>query len=364
MPNINICFFSGDISRTGGTERVTTIIANALVARGFNVVILSARGGNKASFFIEPEVHLYSLSMDQFSANLSDLKLINRLRKFIATKKIDYIVDIDVILSYYSILASLFSKTKVVSWEHFYYDINVGDFGQRIRRTIARLFALRFSFSIVVLTEKDRKKYLNKYHDQSKVVAINNPITPVGDKQSNLINKSVVAVGRLAHEKGFDLLIQAWSLVYTKRPDWVLRIVGSGVDYEILQNMAVRLGLEKCITFIANTENVEKFYLDASIYVMTSRFEGFGMVLLEAKSYGLPIVSFDSDCGPGEIVKNNYDGYLVEFGDINALAIRMLELMDSESKRIIFGKRARLDNRFELQRIIRQWENIFLPNER
>jgi glycosyltransferase involved in cell wall biosynthesis len=363
MPNVKICFFSGDISRTGGTERVTTLIANALANRGFDVFILSVRGGNRASFFTEANVQLYSLCMDQFSANLSDLRVIKRLRSFIIKNNIDYIVDVDVILSYYSVLASIFSKTKVVSWEHFYYYINLGDFGQKIRRKIARLFILRFTHSIVVLTEKDQKNYLNKYYNKLKVVTINNPITSVGDKRSDLINKSVVAVGRLVHEKGFDLLIKAWGLVHQKRPDWVLHIVGSGVDYDLLRKMVACLGLEKSITFIANTENVEKFYLDASIYAMTSRFEGFGMVLLEAKSYGLPIVSFDSDCGPGEIVKHNYDGYLVKFGDINTLAICLLELMNDEEKRINFGKRARLDNRFELQRIIRQWENIFIPNE-
>lgn len=362
MSKIRICFFSGDISRTGGTERVTTIIANALSARGFDVVILSARGGKKASFITESAIHLYSLNMDQFSANFSDFRLIKRLRNFILKNNIDYIVDVDVILSYYSILASIFAGTKVVSWEHFYYDINIGDFGQRMRRTLARIFLLRFSYSIVVLTEKDRKNYLNKHHDNSKILTINNPITPVGDKRSNLINKSVVTVGRLVHEKGFDLLIQAWVLVHIKRPDWVLRIVGSGDEYENLSNTVARLGLENSIFFIANTENVEKYYLDAAIYVMTSHFEGFGMVLLEARSYGLPIVSFDIDCGPREIIKNNYDGYLVKFGDINALAGRLLELMDSESNRIIFGKRARLDNRFELKNIIGQWEKIFTSN--
>ena len=107
-----ICFFSGDIQRTGGTERVATLVANALADKGYEVTILSVQNGNYSSFYLHKNVRLFSLHMEGSSANFSNLKIINKLRNFFNNFQIDYVIDVDIVQSFYSIPASFFIKTK------------------------------------------------------------------------------------------------------------------------------------------------------------------------------------------------------------------------------------------------------------
>lgn len=181
-----------------------------------------------------------------------------------------------------------------------------------------------------------------------------------GGPYSSKLEKAAIAVGRLAPEKGFDLLIDAWKIVHAKRPDWILRIVGSGDQYAALHEKVKRLDLEACIHFVATAPNLEVLYVNSSIYVLTSQFEGFGMVLLEAKSHGLPIVSFDCDCGPREVVRHGYDGILVEPNDTSSLSGAILDLIQNDSKRLTFGERASLDDRFDMERVLKKWLDLFV----
>jgi len=350
-----ICFFCGDIARIGGTERVTTVIANELSARGFDVTILSVRNGSTSAFPLAEGIKLRSLDMQDYRASLSDTKLIRKLRTFIKTKTIEYLIDVDIILSYYSILATALLDTKIISWEHFYHDVNMGDLGQKLRRRAARTLAAKYSFAIVTLTETDRTKYKKKYGEECKVISINNPMTRKDGPHSSKLEKAAITVGRLAPEKGFDQLIEAWEMVHSEEPDWILRIVGSGNQDCALREKAKCLDLEECIIFVASTPNLEILYGNSSIYVLSSQYEGFGMVLLEAKSHGLPIISFDCDCGPREIVKHDYDGILVEPNNTRSLSKAIIDLIRNESQRITFGDRAALDNRFNIDKIITKW---------
>lgn len=353
-----ICFLSGDIGRSGGTERVTTVIASALAQEGVDVVILSLSNGHSTYFPVHPDVTLYSMRMERHSSNYGDVRIWRRLRDFLRENRIDCVIDVDTVLSYYSIPATWRTRTKVISWEHFHYFINVGGAFQRFRRAAGRRLAVRCAKAVVTLTERDRQQYLEQLRCLTQIVPIPNPLTISHSKKSDLSSKVVLAAGRLVAEKGFDLLIQAWAEIWFKHSSWRLRIVGSGSDEEALKRQAVELGLAAGVEFVPHSSDMESQYRTASIYACSSRFEGFGLVLVEAKSFGLPVVSFDCACGPSDIVRDGIDGLLVPAENVHLLAISLERLMLDEQCRRDYGDRALEDRRFDLDNIVASWRGL------
>lgn len=354
-----ICFFSGNIDRTGGTERVSTVIANALNDRGYKICFISLDCGEKPFYSLNEEISLHSLHMEGKSKKSNFLNIIKNLRLFLKKHRIEYIIDIDIVLSLYSLPASLNLPAEVISWEHFNFFAKVGNKRQNFERQIARLLASKWAKTIVTLTDKDRNYYLENLNCRAEVIRIFNPLTIEKVTKSDLQNKVVIAVGRLTYQKGFDLLLTAWEVVKREKNDWILKIIGSGEDEHMLKDMAHMLTIEGSVEFIANTKDIEKYYLDSSIYVMSSRYEGFGLVLTEAKAFGLPLVSFDCDCGPSDIIRENIDGLLVQEKNIEGLSEAILDLMKNSDKRKAMGEEGFLDNRFKLNGIIGKWERLF-----
>ena len=218
--------------------------------------------------------------------------------------------------------------------------------------------ALRWAHQVITLTERDRQQYLSLSPGNTKVVAIPNPVTIQHVSASDLHSKTVIAVGRLVPEKGFDLLLQAWAEVWPMCSEWTLKIVGSGADGERLQLQAAALGIGQGVMFVPNTKDMPLQYQRAALSVCSSRFEGFGLVLVEAKSCGLPVVSFDCPCGPSDIVRDEIDGLLVPAEDTRALALAIMRLINNEQERRLMGLRALEDRRFELAGIVQAWEQL------
>jgi glycosyltransferase involved in cell wall biosynthesis len=353
-----VCFFCGDVGRSGGTERVATVIASNLAARGFDVSILSSSRGTSSFFPLHPAVQLHSLHMEGYSANFSDLRSVLRLRSFLKNEEIDCLVDVDTVASLVSIPAAWGLKTKVFSWEHFHFHINVGGWPQRLRRSLGRRLAARKAAAVITLTERDRQQYLNGVTCIAPVVTIPNPQTIAHSERSPLDKPVVLAAGRLTPQKGFDLLLKAWADIAQKIPEWKLRIVGSGQEEGMLKSMAHELGIDGQVDFVPNTTDMAREFLSASIFALSSRFEGLPLVLIEAKSFGLPIASFDCDCGPSEVIYHEKDGLLVAKEDCNALTSALRRLVGSRHDRETFGRAALQDKRFALSRIMSLWEEL------
>ena len=337
---------------------MATVIAGALAERRFEVSILSLSHGERAGFPLHPAVRLHSLHMERHSANFSDVRVWSRLRRFLKQNGVDRVVDVDPILSWYSIPASWGTDAKVVAWEHFHLFVNVGDWPQRLRRYAGRRLAARSAAAVVTLTEKDRRQYLRRLRGRAPVVAIPNPVTIAHDQRAALDARLVLAAGRLVPQKGFDLLLEAWAQVSRRRPEWRLRIVGSGPEKALLESQAKRLDIALSVDFAPNTADMASEFRGASIFAFSSRFEGFGLVLVEARSFGLPVVSFDCDCGPADIVRHEQDGLLAPREDVTALAADLCRLMSNADERKIFGQRALDDKRFELARILPAWQRV------
>ena len=206
----------------------------------------------------------------------------------------------------------------------------------------------------LVLTNEDKEQWKS-----SKIKVIPNYCTIDTKQVSELKNKKVIAVGRLEYQKGFDILIDVWKKVNEIRNDWILEIYGEGNERKKLENKIKEYRLEDKILLKGIEENIGSKYLENSIYIMTSRFEGMPMVLLEAQSYGLPIVSFDCPCGPRDIITNGKDGYIINFGNIEEMVNKILKLIENYDLRKDFSKNAIKNvDKYSKDKIIKKWENL------
>lgn len=316
-----ICFLIGNLNNSGGTERVTTLIANALAEKKYQVSILSLADGKQPFFELVPSIKTYSLYPEKISFKKNFLGAVWRIRKFVTQHQIDTLIVVDSISCIFTVPALCGLKVKHICWEHFNFKNNNGvkfrDYGRKL--------AAKYCDYVVTLTQRDKElweKGLKKIN--AKIVAIANPVSYEDiENIPSLEYKTVLAVGRLTHVKGYDLLITAWSKIARQVPGWKVIIVGSGEDELMLKQMAKDFAVEDSIVFAGQQKDMDQFYRQASFFCMSSRFEGFAMVLIEAQSYGLPIVAFDCDTGPAEIICEK-SGILVENLNVQLLANQLL----------------------------------------
>lgn len=207
----------------------------------------------------------------------------------------------------------------------------------------------------VVLSNEDAANW----HELDNVHVIPNPLPQIYTQHSTLQKKTVVACGRYVYQKGFDLLIEAWRYVHERHADWKLEVYGKG-DRDVYQQQVEDLQLGDCIKLNCPTPDIESKYAASSIFVLSSRFEGFGMVLIEAMNCGVPCVSFACPCGPKDIIKDGTDGLLVENGNVQQLADKMIWMIEHEDERKKMGQKA-LDAslRYTIDSVMPLWISLF-----
>ena len=335
----NICFLEGDISRSGGTERVTSIIANELAKRKdeFNILILSiCKRNDQLFFYLEPNIKITTVfAQPDYNGKKEFFKIVYKIRKFLKENSVDILIDVDTILDIYGIPATRFNKTKIVSWEHFNFYENLGiklrDYGRKL--------AAKYSDVIVTLTKEDKNYFKQNLKIKHNIYTIYNPL--------------------ILTKKNNDMLVEVAKEVLMHNDEWKWIILGEGEDRKKLETQIHKYGLDGKVILKGNVEDIDSFYDKASIFVLTSRFEGFGLVLTEAKTFKLPCISFKCKAGPNEIILNDVNGYLIESFDLNEMAEKIRYLINSELKRKQFSDNALNDTeKFQLDFIKKQWIDL------
>ena len=241
---------------------------------------------------------------------------------------------------------------------------NFHAYGRRLTKEIRRHYPKLDA--LAVLTHDDLRDYgAALAAAPTRVTRIPNALPPdLEGERARPDSKIVVAAGRLTAQKGFDLLIGAWAPIARRHPDWSLRIYGGGSDRDLLQRLILEHDLYNEIHLMGTTPRIGEELAKAAFFVLSSRYEGFGMVLIEAMSKGLPVVSFDCPRGPREIVSAGRDGILVADGDVEALSAGVLELIEDEDKRRRYGAAALEKARaYDIEGVGREWD-VFLEQLR
>lgn len=357
-----ICLFIGDITRSGGTERVAASVSGQLTLSGkYEVIFLSLVEQNPAAHFpLPPQIRRYVLDDGRrwLPPGPAYLPLLPRLRRFLKEQRPDIIIDIDIVLDSLSIPASIGLPVKVISWEHFHYYFEQESL---YRRWIAR-FSARFSDYMVTLTPEDMENYRQKLHRKDRIRFIYNPMEEPEDAEGTPAlprERALVTVGRLEEVKGVDLLAQIAPRILNRHPDWKWYLLGDGSLRPLLEQVRTQHRLEEQLVLTGVVANVEEYLRRASIYVLASRTESFGMCILEAKCCGLPCVSFDVPYGPNLLIADGQNGFLVPPFDLDQMADKISRLITDDALRERFAQNAGHGlEAFRPEAIRRQWEEL------
>lgn len=361
----------------GGMERVLTIKANYFAdILGYDIYIILTDGKEEKPFYeLSPKIHIVHLDInfdELWSKPLYKKVLIyikkqriykKRLRESLMAIKPD--ITVSMLRREINFINSIKDGNKKIGEIHSnrdnFRDMQYNGHRNFFEQLIGRLWMKQLikeikKLSLFVTLSSENQA---KWNEVNNSIVINNPLSFYPNKQSNCMNHQVIAIGRYTHEKGFDMLIDAWSIVAKKHPDWNLKIFGRG-DREKFTEQRNRLGLQETLFLEDETTDIIEKYCESSILVLSSRFEGFPMVIPEAMACGVPVVSFSCPCGPRDIIKDGEDGLLVENGNIKQLAEKICYLIENENIRKTMGEKARINvQRFKIENIGKQWENTF-----
>ena len=381
---MHILYIYAEISIKGGTDKILVEKANYLVNHGYDVTIVTeSQMGKPLSFKLEDKVCHIDMGLDfgkqyiqgSFRRFLTYSSLMRKYKSQL--KKVVNSQRPDIIISAMGRSLSLLSKMD-------YDGVKIGEthttkahlrslhlMEQRggVFKVIAKYMRWKMCRyaskldAMVLLTPNDAEDWKSVV----KTFVIPNPISFYPKESAALVNKQVIMVGRYNDAKGYDYLIPAWEIVHQRHPDWTLNVYGSGELRGQVIEWIHEKQLGSSIVMHEPVNNIMEKYMDSSICVLSSRYEGFSLVILEAMACGVPVVSFDCPYGPRNIIQNEEDGLLIDYLNYPALADGICKLIENEGLRVQFGTNARSNVlRFSQDSIMEQWEKLFrkLVNDR
>ncbi len=346
----------------GGAERTASTLANSWAARGDHVTLITFASGDVPAYPLHEAIVLRRLELRQGKARhilhgLSrNRKIVRALRAAIAESHPDLIISFMHVPNVLTLLAARGIDAPVMITEHTHPAFHdIGWHWQLLRRLLYRR-----ARALVCMTED----VLSWFQQRTPVkgYVIPNPVSvppgPAATKSGT--EQVVIAMGRLAYEKGFDLLLEAFSRIATHHSGWRLRILGEGSLKHELEAHAQKVNLAGRVEFTGAVSDPFPLLRSADLFILSSRFEGFGNALCEAMACGLPVISFDCPSGPRRIIRHELDGLLVPAEDISALSATMHRLMsDPEERRRLAMHAPEVLTRFGLQRVLGLWDQIF-----
>ena len=349
---MRICFLEGDMSRTGGTERMTAWLANALCG-DHEISVLSLRlAGDEVFFPLDAKVTHGVLPA--YSGKTGIAKQIRWIHRYLKENRIDWVINVDMGMGFYGILAAKGTKAKTVTWEHGNFFNN---WGSRLFPYMRR-FSARYSDAVVVLTKRDKENYRSHISRCAPLRVIPNPVQPK-DGTYDPGSRLILSVGHLLENKGFHRAVEIAARILPEHPDWTWVICGEGPERSRLESMIREKGLENQIHLPGLVKDMDGMYRKAAVLVMTSDMEGLPMVLLEGKAHHLPLIAFDIMTGPSDIIDDGVNGYLVRPFDTAGMAARIRALVEDDELRCSMAENAVIGmEKFSEKRILESWQEV------
>lgn len=373
---MKIIYCHCNVHNPGGMERVLLNKITYLVERlGWDVVVVTTDQKEREPFYAFPnQVRMIDLGINYTDDNVKNpcAKILGYLRrKNLHKKRLTEVLmreKADVVVSLFpsesSFLPEINDGSKKILELHFnkFFRLQYNRSGllgliDRWRTREDDRLVRKFD-KFVVLSNED----CGYWGDLSNIEVIPNAALISGSDYATTESKRVIAVGRLDYQKGFDRLIEAWALVQQtdKYSDWHLDIFGQGEWRDMLQQMIDERGLQDRVTLNKPTKDIAKEYASSSMLVMSSHYEGFPMVMIEAMACGLPVVTFDYKCGPRDIIDHEINGLLVRDGDIEGLAKAMISMMRDDAARKRMGENAKkVVETYSEETVMKQWIELF-----
>lgn len=357
---MKVCFFLGGFYQNGGIGRVTSVLANGLAESGkIKVVTLGYFNPGKPNIYQLSKNIQQEFLLEKYKS-MTTVMLLNgekKLRVFLEDNDIDVLVACGALFFPIAVRACKTIATKCICWEHSDPEGTMDHRGQGM----ARRYGIKKSDLNIVLTKRALEVYKEKYR-AFNTVQIYNPVDPIiihSEASYNIFSKKIISVGRLTYQKNFETAIKVAEKIFSVYPDWEWDIYGEGEEKEKLVSLVAEKGLTSNMHFCGQVMDLYSRYKNYSIMVMTSRYEGFPMSLLEGMGNRLPLVSFDVPTGPDEIIINGENGHLIQPMNIEEMVECLLRLMESsELRKEMSNKNKEQVRKFEEKEIIHKWECI------
>ena len=367
---MRIVYCINSVCLMGGTEIVTIVKANALAKMPDNEVWIAVSDAPHDPVIPLQGVHLVDLGVNYFTMQ-GTLALFQKLR--LHKQRLEKVLneikpDVVIAMGQYEkgVIPSLklVSKPVLIREVHFEKNYRRKD-NTSLKGNLLAWMGEMYDYHwkikgydhIVILTEEDKER---NWKGWKNVLVMPNPITSVCEEKSTCENKTAIAVGRLAEQKDFASLIRIWGRVAEKHPDWRLEIWGKGELEAALRQQIEESGLEGKVCLMGYTAEPLKKMSQASMYLLTSQYEGLPLVLIEAMSVGLPLVSYICPTGPRDIIEDGQNGYLVAVGDEKTFAERVCQLIEDEPLRKQMGQAGLKESeKYRIEDIAQRWMQLF-----
>lgn len=363
---MKIVYFCSSLTIVGGYARVITLKANYLAdVYGYDVIVITVDDGYELPYKLSSKVKhidlgikVYCLSMFNPRRLINTIRLFFKLKKVLLKGKADYVLS-QVVNEALLLLKMKDGSRKIVE-AHFPYVAE-----ERFSKTLSGKVSLILKRALVkgcdkfvTLTRKDAEYW---HWIRKDIIIIPNPTMLPFLGGTYVKHKQIIAVGRLTEAKGYDILVDIWKIVADRHPDWKLVIYGDGECRTELEENIKKNNLTDSFILAGFTNDVYSKMQESAMFVMSSRFEGYPMALIEAMACGLPCVSFDIHCGPSDIINDGVNGFLVEFNDIRGMADKIMLLIENPELLLDMSCHSvEKSKSFDSDIVMDNWKRLFL----
>lgn len=357
----NICFVLGSINSYGGTARSVSLLLNELGKEPFYQLSVVCYYNERVvnNYQLDKSIPVEYILPQRMNMRKGFLRTLGFLISYLRKNQIDTIVACGVLFFPAAIVAARIAGCRIICWDHSNFTCV---YDAKYERQ-SRIFAALFSDVLITLTKKDLENYKRSTKVRTTIDYIHNIIDPSilnkkFEKKQN--TKKIISVGRLTYAKNYELLVEIASQVLRKHEDWAWDIYGEGELHQKIQSKIDELNVER-LSLKGFCQDIYDRYFEYEFIVMTSRYEGFPMVLLEALACGVPVIAFDCHTGPSDIIETNINGILVKNNDKDSMLNEIELLIENVYKLKTMSQNCKPSlERFQTKSIINKWKRYLL----